>query len=53
MKQRFQELDIKIARAGQTTTVVLQNFPADKPDSHDEETEEEPRRRSSASAPRG
>jgi small-conductance mechanosensitive channel len=53
MKQRFQELDIKIARAGQTTTVVLENFPADKPDSHDEETEEKPRRRSSAGAPRG
>jgi moderate conductance mechanosensitive channel len=53
MKQRFQELDIKIARAGQTTTVVLQNFPANKPDSHDEEAKEEPRRRSSASAPRG
>jgi small-conductance mechanosensitive channel len=53
MKQRFQELGIKIA-APQTTTVVLQNFPADRPDAKAEDiAEERRRRRSSASAPRG
>jgi small-conductance mechanosensitive channel len=52
MKRRFQELGIKIA-APQTTTVVLQNFPADRPDAKAEDAAEEPRRRSSVSAPRG
>lgn len=52
MKRRFQELGIKIA-APQTTTVVLQNFPADRPDAKAEDMAEEPRRRSSAGAPRG
>jgi small-conductance mechanosensitive channel len=52
MKRRFQELGIRIA-APQTTTVVLQNFPTDRPDATAEDLAEEPRRRSSAGAPRG
>ncbi|HVX75978.1 MAG TPA: mechanosensitive ion channel domain-containing protein [Bradyrhizobium sp.] len=53
MKRRFQELGIRIAGPPQTTTVVLQNFSADKPDSKAEEAADEPRRRSSANVPRG
>jgi small-conductance mechanosensitive channel len=50
MKQRFQELDIEIARPSQTT-VVLQNLPVQKPDPA--KAADEPRRRSPAIAPRG